>query len=469
MDKNLLLNRDEAFEESMGKIYQWFEEKMYFKIKDEFLKYNEADIAEMFEEFLSYDDLLTRAIVVYRLLPKSVMVDVFAYLPSDDQLKIVERITDAELNYIIGEMDFDDKIDILEELPATLVNRILENTPKTERKLINTFLNYPDDCAGSIMTPDFISLQKEWTVKEAMAHIKEVGMDTETIYTCYVKDGAYKLVGIVSLRTLVIAPDEERVMNLMHTDFVCVQVNDDQEEVSEAFKKYGFIAMPVVDKEGRLVGIITVDDILEVIEEENTEDIERMAGIIDMEQSDEDYLDRSVWKHARNRLPWLLFMMFSAMVTGAVLNAFEEQLSTVIVLVSYIPLLMGTGGNTGAQASTLMIRGLSLGEIEPCLEDAGKVLWKELRISLCVGAVLSTVNFLKILIIDQQTPLVALTVCLSLILVIMFAKMLGGMVPLAAEKLGLDPALMANPIIASLVDLASMLVYLCIAMVILGI
>ena len=397
------------------------------------------------------------------------MVDVFAYLPSDDQLKIVERITDAELNYIIGEMDFDDKIDILEELPATLVNRILENTPKTERKLINTFLNYPDDCAGSIMTPDFISLQKEWTVKEAMAHIKEVGMDTETIYTCYVKDGAYKLVGIVSLRTLVIAPDEERIMNLMHTDFVCVQVDDDQEEVSEAFKKYGFIAMPVVDKEGRLVGIITVDDILDVIEEENTEDIERMAGIIDMEQSDEDYLDKSVWKHARNRLPWLLFMMFSAMVTGAVLNAFEEQLSTVIVLVSYIPLLMGTGGNTGAQASTLMIRGLSLGEIEPCLEDAGKILWKELRISLCVGAVLSTVNFLKILIIDQQSAMVALTVCLSLILVIMFAKMLGGMVPLAAEKLGLDPALMANPIIASLVDLASMLVYLCIAMVILGI
>ena len=469
MDKNLLLNRDEAFEESMGKIYQWFEEKMYFKIKDEFLKYNEADIAEMFEEFLAYDDLLTRAIVVYRLLPKSVMVDVFAYLPSDDQLKIVERITDAELNYIIGEMDFDDKIDILEELPATLVNRILENTPKTERKLINTFLNYPDDCAGSIMTPDFISLQKEWTVKEAMAHIKEVGMDTETIYTCYVKDGAYKLVGIVSLRTLVIAPDEERIMNLMHTDFVCVQVDDDQEEVSEAFKKYGFIAMPVVDKEGRLVGIITVDDILDVIEEENTEDIERMAGIIDMEQSDEDYLDKSVWKHVRNRLPWLLFMMFSAMVTGAVLNAFEEQLSTVIVLVSYIPLLMGTGGNTGAQASTLMIRGLSLGEIEPCLEDAGKILWKELRISLCVGAVLSTVNFLKILIIDQQSAMVALTVCLSLILVIMFAKMLGGMVPLAAEKLGLDPALMANPIIASLVDLASMLVYLCIAMVILGI
>ena len=469
MDKNLLLNRDEAFEESMEKVYQWFEEKMYFKIKDELLKYNEADIAEMFEEFLADEELLTRAIVVYRLLPKAVMVDVFAYLPSDDQLKIVGRITDAELNYIIGEMDFDDKIDILEELPATLVNRILENTPKTERKLINTFLNYPDDCAGSIMTPDFISLQKEWTVKQAMAHIKEVGMDTETIYTCYVKDGAYKLVGIVSLRTLVIAPDEERIMNLMHTDFVCVQVDEDQEEVSEAFKKYGFLAMPVVDKEGRLVGIITVDDILDVIEEENTEDIERMAGIIDMEQSDEDYLDKSVWKHARNRLPWLLCMMLSAMITGAVLGAAEDQLSAVIVLVSYIPLLMGTGGNTGAQASTLMIRGLSLGEIEPTLEDAGMILWKELRIALCVSVVLATVNFLKIVLIDQESVMIALTVNLSMILIVMFAKSLGGMVPLAAEKLGLDPALMANPIITSLVDLFSMVIYLVMAMVILGV
>jgi len=469
MDKNILLNHDEAFEESLEKIYEWIDEKMFFKIRDELLKYNEADIAEIFEELLAEEDLLSRAIVVYRLLPRAVSVDVFSYLPSDDQLKIVERITDAELSYIVQELDFDDKIDILEELPATLVNRILENTPKAERKLINTFLNYPDDCAGSIMTPDFISLQKEWSVREAMAHIKEVGMDTETIYTCYVKDMGYKLVGIVSLRTLVIAPDEEKIMNLMHTDYVYVNVYDDQEEVSEEFKKYGFLAMPVVDKEHRLVGIITVDDILEVIEEENTEDIERMAGIVDLEQSDEDYLDKSVWKHARNRLPWLLFMMFSAMVTGAVLNAFEEQLSTVIVLVSYIPLLMGTGGNTGAQASTLMIRGLSLGEIEPCREDALKILWKELRISLCVGAVLSTVNFLKIMLIDRESALVALTVCLSLILVIMFAKMLGGMVPLAAEKLGLDPALMANPIIASLVDLASMLVYLCIAMVILGI
>ena len=466
MDKNLLLNRDEAFEESMGKIYQWFEEKMYFKIKDEFLKYNEADIAEMFEEFLAYDDLLTRAIVVYRLLPKSVMVDVFAYLPSDDQLKIVERITDAELNYIIGEMDFDDKIDILEELPATLVNRILENTPKTERKLINTFLNYPDDCAGSIMTPDFISLQKEWTVKEAMAHIKEVGMDTETIYTCYVKDGAYKLVGIVSLRTLVIAPDEERIMNLMHTDFVCVQVNDDQEEVSEAFKKYDFIAMPVVDKEHRIVGIVTVDDILDVIEDETTEDIEYMAGIIDLEDTDKEYLDKSVFQHVKARLPWLLTMMVALMVTGAIVSSFEEVLSKVVVLVAYMPLLMGMGGNTGSQASTLIVRGLSLNEVE--LEDTFKILWKEFRISFCIGTVLSIFNFAKIMIVDGESAAIAFTVCMSLILIVTFAKCLGGLVPMIAKRLNADPALMANPVIASLTDMVSVLIYFLMAKLVLG-
>lgn len=469
MENNYVLRYDDAIDESLEKIYRWLDTKMYFKVKDELLKYNEADIAEIFEELLEDDELRTKAIVVYRLLPRAVSVDVFSYLPTYDQLKIVEVITDAELNYIIQELDFDDKIDVLEELPATVVNRILENTPKAERKLINTFLNYPDDCAGSIMTPDFISLQKEWTVRDALDHIRKEGMDTETIYTCYVKDGGYKLVGIVSLRTLVITNEDERIMNLMHTDYVFVNVNDDQEEVSEAFKKYGFIAMPVVDKEHRLVGIITVDDILDVIEEENTEDMERMAGILDLEQSDAEYLDKSVWKHAKSRLPWLIFMMFSAMITGAVLNAFEAQLSAVIVLVSYIPLLMGTGGNTGAQASTLMIRGLSLGEIEPHASDALRVLWKELRISLCVGGVLSVVNFAKILLIDQQSPMIALTVCLSMVMIVMFAKMLGGMIPLAAEKVGLDPALMANPIIASLVDLFAMIVYLLVAIILLGI
>lgn len=466
MDPMIILDPEAAMAESMEKILELLEEKKYFMARDELLKYNDADIAEMFEELLEEPERLERTIVVYRLLPKAVSVEVFSYLPSDDQLKIVDGITDKELNYIIAELDFDDKIDILEELPANLVDKILEKTPKDERRLINTFLNYPDNCAGSLMTPDYISLEKEWTVSKAMQHIKEVGMDAETVYTCYVKDTGRKLIGIVSLSTLVVSDDNQRIMDIMHTDFVYVNVDDDREEVSEDFKKYGFLAMPVVDRETRLVGIITVDDILDVIEEENTEDIERMAGIIDLEQSDQEYLDKSVLKHAKNRLPWLLVMMVSAMVTGAIINSFENLLSSVIVLVSYIPLLMGTGGNTGAQASTLIIRGLALGEVE--LEDAVKVLWKEIRISLCVGLVLSVVNFLKIIIIDRESWLIALTVCLSMVIIIMFAKAIGGMVPLLAEKIGADPALMANPIIASSVDMLSVLIYFLMASLILG-
>lgn len=466
MDPLILLDPEAAMAESMEKIFELLEEKKYFMARDELLKYNDADIAEMFEELLEEPERLERTIVVYRLLPKAVSVEVFSYLPSDDQLKIVDGITDKELNYIIAELDFDDKIDILEELPANLVDKILEKTPKDERRLINTFLNYPDNCAGSLMTPDYISLEKEWTVSKAMQHIKEVGMDAETVYTCYVKDTGRKLIGIVSLSTLVVADDNQRIMDIMHTDFVYVNVDDDREEVSEDFKKYGFLAMPVVDRETRLVGIITVDDILDVIEEENTEDIERMAGIIDLEQSDQEYLDKSVFKHAKNRLPWLLVMMVSAMITGAIINSFENLLSSVIVLVSYIPLLMGTGGNTGAQASTLIIRGLALGEVE--LKDAVKVLWKEIRISLCVGLVLSVVNFLKIIIIDRESWLIALTVCLSMVIIIMFAKAIGGMVPLLAEKIGADPALMANPIIASSVDMLSVLIYFLMASLILG-
>ncbi len=466
MDPMIILDPEAAMAESMEKILELLEEKKYFMARDELLKYNDADIAEMFEELLEEPERLERTIVVYRLLPKAVSVEVFSYLPSDDQLKIVDGITDKELNYIIAELDFDDKIDILEELPANLVDKILEKTPKDERRLINTFLNYPDNCAGSLMTPDYISLEKEWTVSKAMQHIKEVGMDAETVYTCYVKDTGRKLIGIVSLSTLVVSDDNQRIMDIMHTDFVYVNVDDDREEVSEDFKKYGFLAMPVVDRETRLVGIITVDDILDVIEEENTEDIERMAGIIDLEQSDQEYLDKSVLKHAKNRLPWLLVMMVSAMVTGAIINSFENLLSSVIVLVSYIPLLMGTGGNTGAQAPTLIIRGLALGEVE--LKDAVKVLWKEIRISLCVGLVLSVVNFLKIIFIDKESWLIALTVCLSMIIIIMFAKAIGGMVPLLAEKIGADPALMANPIIASSVDMLSVLIYFLMASLILG-
>lgn len=466
MDPMIVMQPDLAFEESLEKIFQFIEEKRYFKARDELLKYNEADIGEMFEEMLEEPDIIESTIVIYRLLPKDVSVEVFSYLPSDDQLKIVEGITDAELSYIVDQLDFDDKIDILEELPANLVDKILEKTPKDERRLINTFLNYPDTCAGSLMTPNYISLRKDMTVGEALAYIKEVGMDAETLYTCYVKDTGRKLMGIVSLSTLVITDDQIKINDIMHTDYVCVNVYDDQEDVSEMFKKYGFIAMPVVDKEHRLVGIITVDDILEVIEDENTEDIERMAGILDLEQSDKEYLDKSVFQHVKARLPWLLILMVSLMVTGAIISYFEDILSKVIVLVAYMPLLMGTGGNTGTQASTLIVRGLALDEVD--YDDAFKVLWKELRISFMIGLVLSTPNFLKIIFIDGESPMIALTVCTSMILIIAFAKCLGGMVPMLAKKIGVDPALMANPVIGSLTDTMAVLIYFLMAMIILG-
>lgn len=466
MDPMIVMQPDLAFEESLEKIFQFIEEKRYFKARDELLKYNEADIGEMFEEMLEEPDIIESTIVIYRLLPKDVSVEVFSYLPSDDQLKIVEGITDAELSYIVDQLDFDDKIDILEELPANLVDKILEKTPKDERRLINTFLNYPDTCAGSLMTPNYISLRKDMTVEEALAYIKEVGMDAETLYTCYVKDTGRKLMGIVSLSTLVISDDQIKINDIMHTDYVWVNVYDDQEDVSEMFKKYGFIAMPVVDKEHRLVGIITVDDILEVIEDENTEDIERMAGILDLEQSDKEYLDKSVFQHVKARLPWLLILMVSLMVTGAIISYFEDILSKVIVLVAYMPLLMGTGGNTGTQASTLIVRGLALDEVD--YDDAFKVLWKELRISFMIGLVLSTLNFLKIIFIDGESPMIALTVCTSMILIIAFAKCLGGMVPMLAKKIGVDPALMANPVIGSLTDTMAVLIYFLMAMIILG-
>ncbi|MBQ2304923.1 MAG: magnesium transporter [Firmicutes bacterium] len=451
----------------MEKILEFLEQKKYFMARDEMLKFNEADIAEMFEELFDNEDELEKAVVVYRLLPKDVSVEVFSLLPVDDQLKIVEGINPKELNYIVQELDFDDKIDILEELPANIVNSILENTPKEERHLINAFLNYPEDSAGSLMTPEYISLDKDMTAKEAMAHIKKEGMDAETIYTCYVKDTGRKLIGIVSLSTLVIADDNTKVRDLMRSEFVYLNVYDDQEEVAAAFKKYDFLAMPVVDKEGRLVGIITVDDILDVIEEEDTEDIERMAGIVDVSDSwDSDYLDISVWEHAKNRLPWLLILMVAYIFTGMIVSSYEAKLSQVISLVAYMPMLMGTGGNTGSQASTLIIRGLATGEVE--LSDAAKILWKEARIGIVVGLILSAFNFLRVVFLDGQSVMIALTICTAMIFIVIIAKLLGSMIPLIVKKIGLDPALIANPFISSISDAVALTIYFAMASLFLG-
>lgn len=456
--------KTQQFDEDVQKVLDLLQEKSYFKARDEILKHNEVDISEILEEVL--EELgLEKTIIIFRMLPKDVSVEVFSYLPSDDQVAIVQGITDREISYIIEELDFDDKIDVLEELPANIVDKILEKTPKEERSLINTFLNYPDTCAGSLMTPDYISLQENMTVEEALAHIKQEGMDSETVYTCYVKKEGRKLDGIVSLRSLVISDGDMKIADLMSTEYVYVNVYDDQEEVAETFKKYGFLAIPVVDNEHRLVGIITFDDILEVIEEETTEDIQRMAGVID--DSDTEYLDMGIFRHVRSRLPWLVFMNISAMITGTIILRFEAVLAQVIVLVSYLPLLMGTGGNTGSQAATLVIRGMAIDEIE--LKDVLKVFWKEFRVSLILGVLLSIFNMAKVVFIDGESIMIGLTVALSMIVIVIFAKLLGSMLPMAAKKLGVDPALMANPMISSFTDMFSSVTFLLVASLLLGI
>jgi len=456
-------NFSENFVEILENIIFLLNNKKYVAARDELLKNNEVDIAELLEEVL--EELgIEKTVIIFRTLPKDVSVEVFSYLPVEDQVAIINVITDKEIKYILDELDFDDMIDVLEELPANLVDKILEKTPKEERKLINTFLNYPDTCAGSLMTPYYISLNKDMSVGQALAHIKKEGMDSETIYTCYVKEKGRKLLGIISLRTLVVSDDDAMVGELMHEDVVCVNVHDDQEVVSEAFKRYGFIAIPVVDNEYRLVGIITVDDILDVIEEETTEDFERMAGVLD--SGDAEYLDMSVWKHVKSRLPWLFVLMCSYVITGGIISSFETVLSQVISLVAYLPMLMGTGGNSGSQSATLVIRGMALGDVE--LEDAWKVLWKEVRISFIIGMILSMLNFARIWWIDGEGPWVALAVCSSMLIIVMAAKSVGSMLPMGAKKVGIDPALMASPMIASITDMISVVTYFLLATFILG-
>lgn len=461
------MDEKKTFDEAAEEIVSLAGEKHFKTIREKLLVFNSPDIAEILEEVLE-EVGITETVIIFRLLPKDISVEVFSYLPSDDQVRIINAITDTEISYIIDELDFDDKIDVLEELPANLVDKILEKTPKNERSLINTFLNYPEDCAGTLMTPDYISLEQSWTVRRALRHIKNVGMDSETVYTCYVKSSGRVLEGIVSLRTLVVSDDDVLISDLMHTDIVSINVYEDQEEVSEKFKKYGFIAIPVVDNEKRLVGIITVDDIFDVIEEEATEDMERMAGVLD--DSDTEYLDMSVWQQVKNRFPWLFFLMLSYILTGSIISTSEATLASVPALIIYMPMLMGTGGNSGSQSATLVIRGLSVGDIE--LKDALRVLWKEFRISFVIGLSLSVLNFVRVMIEQRGDPLqvqIALTVSVAMVAIVVAAKCIGSMLPMAAKKVGIDPALMASPMISSLTDMVSIGTYLLLAGAFLGV
>lgn len=436
-----------------AQILELIEQKKYLQLKKILSEMNEVDIAEILDPLDKNTTLL-----IFRMLPKDLAVEVFAHFSSEQQRDIINAVTDKELKYILDELFFDDMIDLIEEMPANIVNKILQNSTQDERKLINQFLKYPSDSSGSLMTIEYVELRKTMTVKEALAHVKEVGLNRETIYTCYVTDKNRKLEGIVSLRSLVVSPEDEVITNLMETDVIVVNTHDDQETVAGLFKRYGFLALPVVDGENRLTGIITVDDIMEVIEQEATEDFQRMAA---MAPSEEAYLESSVFNLAKHRITWLMILMVSATLTGRIITNFENVLQQIVVLTAFIPMLMDTGGNAGSQSSTLIIRGLATGEIT--LQDGWKVLWKEFRISLIVGLTLAFVNFLKNVYLDKVSFWVALTVSITLIVTVVSSKLVGGLLPILAKKLKIDPAIMAGPLITTIVDALSLMVYFSIA------
>lgn len=434
-------------------ILELIEQKKYIQLKKELSEMNEVDISEILDPLDLYTTLL-----IFRMLPKDMAAEVFSYFSPEQQADIINAVTDKELKYILDELFFDDMIDLIEEMPANIVSKILANSTHDERVLINQFLKYPAHSAGSLMTIEYVELKKNMTVKEALDHIKEIGLTKETIYTCYVTDNKRKLEGIVSLRNLVVSELDQSIMDIIQEEVIYVETHDDQETVANIFKKYGFMALPVVDKEHRLTGIITFDDIMDVMEEEATEDFQRMAAMV---PSEEAYLDSGIIALAKQRIPWLMILMIGATVTGGIITKFEEVLSAVVVLTAFIPMLMDTGGNSGSQSSTLIIRGLATGDVE--LNDLWKVLWKEFRISLLVGITLATVNFAKNMLFDRVGLMVSLTVSITVATTVMIAKMVGGTLPLIAKKLKLDPAIMAGPLITTIVDALTLTVYFAIA------
>ena len=427
---------------------------------------NEFDVAEFLSEIGD-----NRMPMVFRLLSKETAADVFANFDAPEQEQIINSITDSELSAIIEELYVDDAVDMMEELPANVVKRVMRTATPETRRLINQYLNYPENSAGSIMTAEFIDLKKYMNVREAIARIRRIGEDKETIYICFVTSADRKLEGVVSVKDLLLNDDETVIEDIMDTNVIFCMTHDDQEEVSEKISDYDLMAIPVVDKEGRLVGIVTVDDIIDVLEQETTEDFEIMAA---MTPSDKPYSRTGAIDMWKNRVPWLLFLMLSATFTTMILNSFEDALAVQAVLIGFIPIIMGTGGNSGAQSSTAIIRSLSLGDTEP--KDALKVIWKELRVALLCGLTLAAVNFVKMLLVDNLllgNPdvdyTIALIVSLAIVFTVMFAKVVGSFLPMLAEKIGLDPAVVATPLITTISDAVSLLIYLEIAKVFLNI
>ncbi len=428
-------------------------EKRYIEVQRSLAEFNEVDIAEFLEESPAQNALL-----MFRMLPKAMAAEVFTLLPLEQQTKFIAAATDKELVPILEELFLDDMVDLVEEMPANVVKKILKNTGAKERALINQFLKYPKDSAGSLMTIEYVGLQKKMTAGESLQYIKSIGLQSETIYTCYATDENRILQGIVSLRELVLADSDKTVEQLLSKEFISVNTHDDQETVATQFKKYGFLALPVVDNENRLIGIITVDDIIDVIEQEATEDFHKMAAI---QATEDSYLETGVFKLTKHRIGWLLLLMVSETFTGSIIENYTQLLASLTILTAFIPMLMDTGGNSGNQSSTLIIRGLATGEIE--LRDWKKILWKELRIALMVGIILALVTFLKLTLLGGKDYLIALSVAATLIITVCIAKLAGGLLPILAKKLKLDPAIMAGPLITTIVDTVSLIVYFKIA------
>lgn len=433
--------------------------KQYTKLRQYLAELNPADIAALMEEMDEASTLKT-----FRILPKDAAADAFSYLDVEDQQFILNSLSEREAAGIIDNLMADDMVDMLEEMPANVVKGILAIASPETRRDINHLLRYPEDSAGSIMTVEFVDLKETLTVDEAIAKIRKVGLDSETINICYVLDEQRRLVGTVALRYLLLSDGDEIIGDIMHENVISINTLMDQEEVAKQFKKYDFTAMPVVDNENRLVGIITVDDIVDIMEEETTEDMEKMAAIV---PSDKPYMRTTVGETYKKRIPWLLLLMVSATFTGAIITSFEEALSVYAALIAFIPMLMDTGGNAGGQASVTVIRGLSLGEIQ--YRDVLKVVWKEIRVAVLCGLTLAAANFAKLMLFDRVGVYVSAVVCLTLVAAVLLAMLVGCLLPIGAKKLGFDPAVMASPFITTIVDALSLIVYFRVATLILGI
>ena len=433
--------------------------KRYTNLRQYLTEQNEADIAGLMEE-LEGEDMLK----VFRILPKDLAADVFSYLEVDSQQTIITSLSDKEAGTVIDNLMADDAADFLEEMPANIVKKLLANASPETRRDINHLLRYPEDSAGSIMTVEYVDLKENMTVEDAIQRIRQVGVDSETINICYVLDAKRILVGTVALRYLLISPSDAVIVDIMHENVIFLNTMMDQEEVARQFQKYDFTSMPVADNEGRLVGIVTVDDVVDILQEEATEDIEKMAAIV---PSDKPYMKTGVIETWKKRIPWLLLLMISATFTGKIITSFEDALSIFPILTAFIPMLMDTGGNAGGQASVTIIRGLSLNEIG--YTDVPRILWKELRVAAICGITLSAAYFAKLMLFDKVGMNVAFVVCLTLIAAVSIAKLVGCSLPILAKRLGFDPAVMASPFITTIVDAISLIIYFAIATRTLGI